>query len=172
MRKNIGRGQHVGQWAGAVGELVDIEEDRARDVLRDVARTRINRRRDTDRRERGIKDHDAWIARRSASQEVVTRGFIGTSLLRRDSQLVGATEVGLPKLWRILSGLPVIRQQLVAGTADRFRDADMHGVCSGFEKSAIAVKRQIGIMNGRRGAGKLVRTACYKIQMCRKIVSE
>jgi hypothetical protein len=42
----------------------------------------------------------------------------------------------------------------------------------GFEKSAIAVKRQFGIMNGRRGAGKLVRTACYKIQMCRKIVSE
>jgi hypothetical protein len=27
-----------------------------------VARTRINRRRDTDRRERGIKDYDAWIA--------------------------------------------------------------------------------------------------------------
>jgi hypothetical protein len=26
----------------------------------------------------------------------LTRGFIGTSLLRRDSQLVGATEVGLP----------------------------------------------------------------------------
>ena len=62
MRKNIGRGQHVGQWAGAVGELVDIEEDRARNVLRDVACARINRRRDTDRRERGIKDHDAWIA--------------------------------------------------------------------------------------------------------------
>jgi hypothetical protein len=42
----------------------------------------------------------------------------------------------------------------------------------GFEKSAIAVKRQFGIMNGRRGAGKLVRTACYKVQMCRKMVSE
>jgi hypothetical protein len=31
-------------------------------VLRDVARTRFNRRRDTNRRERGIKDYDAWIA--------------------------------------------------------------------------------------------------------------
>lgn len=45
------------QWAGAVGELVDIEEDRARNVLRDLACTRINRRRDTDRRELGIKDY-------------------------------------------------------------------------------------------------------------------
>ncbi len=62
MRKNIGRGQHVGQWAGAVGDLVDIEEDRARNVLRDVTRTHINRRRDTDRRERGIKDYHARIA--------------------------------------------------------------------------------------------------------------
>jgi hypothetical protein len=59
-----------GQWAGAVGELVDIEEDRARNVLRDVACTRINRRRDTDRRERGIKDYkrmdraDGRLARR------------------------------------------------------------------------------------------------------------
>src|ERR1700761_3147118 len=62
MRKNIRCGQHVGQWAGAVGELVDIKEDCARNVLDEVARTRINRRRDADRRERGIKDYDAWIA--------------------------------------------------------------------------------------------------------------
>ena len=70
--KNIGRGQHVGQWAGAVGELVDIEEDRARNVLRDVARTRINR---------GVTPTGGSVAsrittpgsrRRSASQEVVT----------------------------------------------------------------------------------------------------
>jgi integrase len=33
-------------------------------------------------------------------------------------------------------------------------------------------ERQFGIMKGRRGAGKLVRTACYRIQMCRKIMSE
>jgi hypothetical protein len=51
-----------GSGLGAVGELVDIEEDCARNVLREVACTRINRRRDTDRSERGIKDYDAWIA--------------------------------------------------------------------------------------------------------------
>jgi hypothetical protein len=61
-RKNIGCRQHVGQWDGGVGEFVDIEEDCARNVLREVARPRINRRRDTDRRERGIKDYDVWIA--------------------------------------------------------------------------------------------------------------
>ena len=48
----------------------------------------------------------------------------------------------------------------------------LDSVSTGLRKSAIAVKRQFGMMNGRRGAGKLVRTACYKIQMCRKIASE
>ena len=60
--KNFGRGQHVGQWCCVIGKLVDIEEDGARNVLREVACAGINRWGDTDWRKRGIKDYSAGIA--------------------------------------------------------------------------------------------------------------
>ena len=59
--KLLGPRQHVGQRAGVVGELLNIKEDCARNMLREVARSGIHCRRDTDRRERGIKDNDARI---------------------------------------------------------------------------------------------------------------
>ena len=52
----------MGQRAGAVGVLLDIKEDCAGNMLREVARAGIHCWRDTDRRERGIKDDGTWIA--------------------------------------------------------------------------------------------------------------
>jgi len=45
----------------------------------------------------------------------VTRGFIGTSLLRRDSQLVGATEVGLPNCGGYIPVCPSSGRNSVVG---------------------------------------------------------
>ncbi len=59
--KDIGWRQHVRQRIGAVGERFDIKEDRARNVLCDVARVGIYRWGNTDRRKCYIQDNDAGI---------------------------------------------------------------------------------------------------------------
>jgi hypothetical protein len=60
-REVLGRGQHVGQQGGVIGHLVDIEEDRARDVIRDVPRAGVGWWGDTHWRKRRVKNYGAGI---------------------------------------------------------------------------------------------------------------